>query len=131
MSFTGIEATINFYTQQESDLTNQVTDILFEITQASKKSRALVVETTNQRQSVRDEFDSDTTDPGYDTAMSEINDEYQLKLSDISAWESELETKKDTIETSLKTATSYKESLLSMLKQNVQKDFKYGQSASS
>lgn len=129
MSFTGIEATINFYTQQESDLTNQVTDILFEITQAGKKSQALVVQTTNERQSVRDAFDSD--DPGYDTAMSEINDEYQLKLSDISAWESELETKKSTLETSLKTATSYKESLLAMVKSNVQKDFKYGQSGSS
>lgn len=133
MSFTGIEATINFYTMQESSLTNEVTDILFTITQATKKTSSLIESTSEQRQNALNEYGGDVTNAGYQAMVQEINDNYQMQLSDITAWESELNAKKQEKETTLKATTSYKESLMSMLKQNVQKDpsLKYGQSGSS
>lgn len=128
MSFTGIQATVDFYTMREADLTNQMTDIMTAITRAAQQTSSLATETNDQKEAAKNQYGSGTEE--YQEALSEINDEYQLKLADITAWESELETQKDSIETELKATTSYKESFKSVLKQNIQNDFKYGDSSS-
>lgn len=125
MSFVGIQATVDFYTQQEADLTNQLTDIMTNITQASRETTDLVKETSDKKDAVRNNYDSDS--PEYDEAMDEVQDDYELKLAEITEWESELETKKNNLETQVKEATSYKESFQSALKSNVQSDFKFAQ----
>lgn len=124
MSFVGVQATVNFYTEREADLTNQLTDIMTNITQATKQISNITEDEANQKGDVRDKYDPDTDE--YDEAMEKINDEHAIKLAEISEWESELETQKQAIETELKATTSYKESFMAVLKQNVQKDFKYG-----
>lgn len=128
MSYAGIQATVNFYTIREADLTNELTDIMMNITAASGETTDLVQSTNDQKDTVRSTYDANSTE--YTTKMSEINDTYNLKLAQISDWESQLETKKQTLETEIQATTSYKESFNSALKQNIQKDFKYGDSGS-
>lgn len=129
MSFTGIQATVDFYTQQEAYLTNEMTDIMMRITRASKDTTKLTEETNEQKDAVREAYDPKSDE--YKEAMSQIQDDYDLKLAEITEWESELETKKDELETEIKATKSYEESFTSMLKQNVASDFKYGGSSST
>lgn len=124
MSFVGVQATVNFYTEREADLTNQLTDIMTDITQATKQIANITEDEANQKGDVRDAYDPESEE--YENAMEKIRDEHAVKLAEISEWESELETQKQAIETELKATTSYKESFMGVLKQNVQKDFKFG-----
>lgn len=129
MAFTGIQGTIDFYTQQEADLTNQITDILMSETLASRQTTQIADQSVNERTVVKNSYDAGSQQ--YDDAMAEIQDNYQLQLAKITSWESELQTKQQQLETQLKAVTSYKESFMGALKQNVQKSFKYGDGSGS
>lgn len=132
MSCAGIQTTVNFYTMREADLTSELTNIMFDITQASKDSSKLVRQTSDKRNAVKDQYGYGTEaydKDGYDNAMAEIQDEYELQLSEITTWESELETQKETKETEIQATASFKESFQSALKQNIATDFKYGDSS--
>lgn len=130
MSFTGIQATIDFYTVQEANITNELTDIMTDITQATKKISSVSTKTSQQRESVKAEY-PDCTSVQYKNAMDDIESEYETTLADITAWETELQTQKDSKQTELQATRSYLESFKSALKENIQKDFKYGGSSSS
>jgi len=125
MSFSGIQATINFYTVQQADLTNQLTDIMQNITAAGSQTSAIADKTSKQRSLVEETLSSGTDE--YQNEMNNIENDYELELSKINSWESQLEVKKQQLETQLQATTSYKESFTSALKQNVQADFKYAQ----
>lgn len=126
MTVAGLESTVQFYTSREADLTSELSNIMFDITQASKDSAKLAQQTGDKRKAVKETYDYGTEE--YDDAMDEVQQEYQLELAQITEWETELETKKNCLETEIQAVNSYKESFTSALKQNVQTDFKYGQS---
>lgn len=125
MSFSGIQATVNFYSIQEANLTNELTDIMSSITLASRQMFDVCNETTSKKDEIRGQYD--TSDPEYDIEMSKVKDEYELTLAEITAWESELETQKETKETEIQATSSFLDSFKSALKENVQKDMKYAQ----
>lgn len=127
MAFTGIQALVDFYTVREAQITNQVTDIMMRINEATRDMSDLSEETSYKRGEVQAEYSPDEAE--YQAAMDEIKDEYQLQLAEITAWESELETEKSSLQTELQATTSFKQSYQSMLKQNVSKDFSYGGSS--
>lgn len=131
MSFTGIQTQVDFYTQREAELTNKITDIMMSETMASKQTSQIASDSIDKRTVVANQYQGDTTNPGYVNAMAEIQDEYQLQLAKITSWESELEVQQNNLETELKATTAYKESFQSALKQNVQTSFKFGDGSSS
>lgn len=124
MSYAGIQATVNFYTLREADLTNELTEIMTSITQASSETMDIVESTNESKADVRNTYESGTSE--YEAQMEQINDDYDIKLAQITDWEKELEAKKQVLETEIQATTSYKESFKSALKQNIQKDYKYG-----
>lgn len=124
MSFTGIQATVDFYSVRETDLTNQLTDIMMAITRASRDTSDLTEEINEKKDAVRCNYDPDSG--AYEEAMEEIEENYQCQLAEITEWESDLEVKKQALETEMKMTSSYKDSFMSALKTNIQKDFKYG-----
>lgn len=132
MSFTSIQSSLNFYTMQEASLTSELDDIMMSITSATRQTSDIAQQTSDKRNAIYSNQDaSGSSDSSqYDSELNQVQDDYDLKLATITDWESELEVKKQNIETQLKEITSYKESFKSMLKQNVKNDFKYGQSSS-
>ncbi len=130
MSFSGIQATIDFYTAENALLTNELTDIMTLITEATHEISAVSTETCQQRTAVKAKY-TDNTSTGYQMAMDDVEAEYELKVADISAWESELQIQKDNKQTEVQATRSYLESYKAVLKENVQKDFSYGGGSSS
>lgn len=130
MSFTGIQTTVDFYLMQEATLSNELTDIMTKITQATNQISEVSTYTSQQREAVKAEC-PDNTSAQYKAAMDDIESEYECKLSNISAWESELQVEKEAKQTEIQATRSYAESFKSALKENIQKDFKYGGAGSS
>jgi len=128
MSFSGIQATINFYTVEQADLTNELTGIMQDITAAGSQT-TLIADSTSKKRSLVEQTCSSGTD-AYQNQMNNIENDYELEMSKINSWENQLEVKKQQLETELQATTNYKESFTSALKQNVQADFKYAQGGS-
>lgn len=126
MAFTGIQATVNLYTMQEAELTNRLSDIMQDITAASSQSTDLLKSVGDQKNEIKNEY-PDTDSDAYKNAMDEVNYKYELELSRINQWETQLETEKSQLETEIQATSQYKESFMSVLKNNVQKSFKYAQ----
>lgn len=124
MSFAGIQATIDFYTMRESELTNLLSDIIIDVTRATKDSFDVAEELNNKKNALSEYYDPKSS--AYDEAKDALEEEYEVKLSEISEWESELKLQQSSYETEIKETSSYKESLISVEKNNIQKDFKYG-----
>lgn len=124
MSYASIQSTVNLYTMREADLTNQMTDIMTNITQAMRETSGLADDKSTARQVIMG--DDTMSDEDRKAAIAEIQDEYEYNLANISSWESELEVQKEQMETEIQATSAYKESFMSALKQNIQKDYKYG-----
>lgn len=129
MAYAGLQTTVNLYILQEADLTNRIADIMQNITRASSKTSQILEEENAKKNALRDEAKNNPTyadSTQYDSDMSAIEEDYELRLSEITQWEKELETEKDSLETQLQATTAYKESFIGAVKQNVQKAYKYG-----
>lgn len=123
MATSGIQATIDCYIVQEADLANQIVDIMTSITSACRSSADLAQTNSDKKANVRSKYEKGSDE--YKEAMDKVQDEYNVKLADITAWESQLNTRKESLETEIKVVQTNKESFQSMLKQNTQND-KYG-----
>lgn len=112
---------------REAELTTQVTAILSKIIENSNKQCLVSEEETTQKAAIYQYWSTATTSSSTEQDdLSALEDDYQLKLSEITSWESELETQKQTLETELQATTAYCESFKAVLKQNISSDFKYG-----
>lgn len=134
MSYASVLATVNMYTSEADDLTYQLGDITMQITKASGKISALATNATNQRAAIKKEADEDpeyADSTEYKEDLQDVQDEYNMKLSDINAWEKELEAKKTNMETRIQAIKSYKESYMAVLKENVKNDSNFTQISGS
>ena len=53
--------------------------------------------------------------------------DHLFALQNLESWESELEVKKNTLETKLNEISSYEQSWTKLLQQNIKNDFSYGE----
>ena len=125
MSYVGVQTTLNLYTMREAEIQNQLTDVLMDITQATKQQAGYAQNQADEKAAVREQYDS--SDREYQVEMDKITDEFEIKLADVAQWESELETKKCQMETEIKAMNAYEESFRGIIKQNISADFKYAQ----
>lgn len=130
MASAGMLGTVDLYILERDDLTKQVSDILLDITRASGKTSEIMQQETKQEQALEKEYGS-TDSTEYQAALSELKDEYDLKLQNINTWEKELEVQKQNDQTQLQEVNNYIESFQSVLKNNIKKDYTYGQTSSS
>lgn len=134
MSYASVLATVNMYTSEADDLTYQLGDITMQITKASGKISALATNMTSQKAAIKAEGDEDpdyADSVEYKEDLQDVQDEYNMKLADINAWEKELEAKKTNMETRIQAIKSYKESYMSVLKENVKNDSNFTQISGS
>lgn len=125
MSYAGILATVNLYKAEKNMLTSDLSDILMNITDASKQCSDLTEQENERKSAVRENYDKEDTE--YKVQMDEIENEFEGQLSQVNAWESELEQQKQAKETQVQMTSSYLDSFTEVLKNNVKKDFTYGQ----
>lgn len=134
MSYSSVLATVNLYTAEADDLTYQLGAITMQITKASGKISALATNATNQKAAIKAEADEDpdyADSVEYKQDLQDVQDDYNMKLEEINAWEKELEMKKTNMETQIQAIKSYKDSYTSVLKENVKNDSNFTQISGS
>jgi hypothetical protein len=134
MAVAGIQTSLLTYKMEEAELTYELNNIMADRSMAMKKESALSAETIAERKPYEDKAATNETyakSTEYATAIGNVEDNYELKLSDINNWEEQLQQQQDQIQTKLKVVQQYEENCTSMLKQNIKKDFSYGGSSSS
>ncbi|MFA7658869.1 MAG: hypothetical protein WCY19_05500 [Candidatus Gastranaerophilaceae bacterium] len=143
MSYAGVLATVNLYTAQKDELTSEISDIMMEITSASKQTTQISEDYSDARKDAKESFkDESLTNreafyEGYSDAteyeqaiLDDLKSDYECKLANVNDWEAELEAKKQTLQTEVQAASATLESYTSVLKSNIKRDFTYGKGTS-
>lgn len=137
MATAGIQGLIDLYTMQADHLTGEISGVSIEMIQATKQATTLANETSDKKQAVKMSYEGDDGEvdeaymDDYNEEISEIQDDYELKLEVINTWETELQNKQNSLQSQLQEINSYKSAYQSALKQNIGVDFKFGDSSSS
>ena len=74
-----------------------------------------------------DDYNGYSEDPdAYIELIDVLENEHMFDLQNLESWESELELKKNSLETRLNEISSYEQSWQKLLQQNIKNDFSYG-----
>ena len=124
--------TLNTYDARQAEVANRMTDILDEINIAAGESTDLAQETALKRNSVSNYANENPVyadSRQYDTDLQEIEDDYNVHLAEINAWETKLNTEKASLQVEAQELSSYETSVKQMMGKKAEKDFAYGGSS--
>lgn len=134
MAVANLQQTLLMYKSEEATLTYKMTLIMADRTMATKKTASLATETLAQKQPYEAKAASNTTyanSTQYQADLENIENSYEIKLSEINSWETELQQQQNNIETQVKELQQYEENCTSEIKSNIKGDFTYGGSSGS
>ncbi len=126
MAISNIHETLLMYTKQKSVINEQLADVMFDMMSASRKT----AETQQQyNQKCQDAYYD--PDFGYGTdeymiILEGYENDHEFDLAILESWESELEMKKNNLETQLNEISAFENSWTKLLQNNIKKDFSYG-----
>ncbi len=125
MAITNIQETLLMYTKQKAQLNEKITEISFNLLNASKQ----VANTQSQYNSLLSNYyyayyEEDPEQ--YEILVDEAENDHELELATINSWEAELELDKNNYETRLNEITTFESSWTKLLQSNVKNDFTYG-----
>lgn len=134
MTIASIQGTLLLYTMEKANITSDLMDIMDDLNTATGNSVELMQSTNEKRSYYSEKAQNDAAyadSTQYEIDSQAVEDDYQLQLAQINQWDSKLQQEKTSLETQLKVVTTYEESWTQLLKNNIKRDFSYGQSASS
>lgn len=134
MAISNIHETLLMYTKQKSMINNQLSDVLMDMMTATRQTAEKQQEyNTRLQNAYYDEdlgyfSDAETEDgkSAYMDLVEQMENNHEFELATLNAWESELELKKNTLETRLNEITTYETSWTKLLQTNIKNDFSYG-----
>lgn len=126
MAISSIHETLLMYTKQKSAINSQLSDVMFNMVSASRKN-AEIQQQYNQK--LQDAYYDEEYGYGTDEYMVIVEgyeNDHEFDLAQLESWESELELKKNSLETRLNEITSFENSWTKLLQTNIKSDFSYG-----
>lgn len=128
MAVSNIHETLLMYTKQKSLLNSQLSDVMMDMVSATRQNAELQRQYNEKIQNAYyDDYNGYTEDPdAYIELMDVLENEHMFELQNLESWESELELKKNSLETRLNEISSYEQSWTKLLQQNIKNDFSYG-----
>lgn len=126
MAISSIHETLLMYTKRKSALNTQLSDIMFNMVSASRKTSELQQQYNQKQQDLYydEEFGYGTDE--YMILVEQLENDHEFELSTLESWESELELQKNNCETQLNEISSYETSWTKLLQTNIKNDFTYG-----
>ena len=130
MSISNLQETLLMYTKQKSLINEKLTNVMFNLTQATQKTANLQDKYNQKEQDYYRQYEgwntsSDVYDE-YQTVMEQLLKEHEFDLQNIQSWESQLEMDKNNYETQLNVISQYESSWQKLLSNNIKSDFSYG-----
>ena len=128
MAVSNIHETLLMYTKQKSLLNRQLSDVMMDMVSATRQNAELQRQYNEKIQNAYyDDYNGYSEDPdAYIELIDVLENEHMFDLQNLESWESELELKKNSLETRLNEISSYEQSWQKLLQQNIKNDFSYG-----
>lgn len=124
MSIANFQEKMIFFTKQKSMLNSQLSDIQMQQLSATKKTATSQMEYNETLQEVYYEYGYGSEE--YAEIIVELQNDHEFKMANLTAWESNLEARKDAVETQLNEITNYENSWQKLLANNIKSEFSYG-----
>lgn len=126
MAISNIHETLLMYTKQKSAINGQLSDVMFNMVSASRKSSELQQQYNQKLEDLYYDPDYGYGTDEYMVIVEQYENDHEFELSALEAWESELELEKNSLETKLNEITSFENSWTKLLQTNIKNDFSYG-----
>ncbi len=126
MAISNIHETLLMYTKQKSAINEKLSDVMFNMVSASRKTADLQQQYNQKLQDAYYDPDYGYGTDEYMVIIEQYENDHEFELSTLEAWESELELEKNNLETQLNEITSFENSWTKLLQTNIKSDFSYG-----
>ena len=127
MAISNIQETLLMYTKQKSMLNNKLSDVMFDLLNASKDSSEVQSKYNDKIQEYYNLYMQDGIDETYYQEITEqLEKEREFELANLNSWETELELDKNNYETRLNEVTTFEATWTKLMQTNIKNDFTYG-----
>ena len=126
MAISNIHETLLMYTKQKTVLNEKLSNIMFNLLTASRKTAEMQKAYNQKLQDAYYDPDYGYGTDEYTMIVETYENDHNFDLATIESWESELELEKTTTETKLNEITTFEQSWQKLLSNNIKKDFQYG-----
>lgn len=128
MAISNIQDTLLLYTKQKSMINDKLSDVMFNMMNASRKNAEFQAQYNDKQQYYYYEYYE--TDPDqYQQVCELLEKEHEYELANLNSWEAQLELDKNNLETRLNEVTTFESSWTKLLQGNIKNDFTYGGSS--
>jgi len=128
MAITNIQETLLMYTKQKARISQQISEVSFNLLNASKKVATEQSQYNSVLSNYYYEYYEDDPEQ-YELLVDQAENDHEMALAALNSWEAELECNKGTYETRLNEIVTYESSWTKLLQTNVKNDFTYGGTA--
>ncbi len=125
MAISNIQETLLMYTKQKAMLNEKLSNVMFNMMNASRESSELQQKYNDQQQYYYYTY-ADSDPDYYETVMATLENDHEYELQNLNSWEEQLELDKNNYETRLNEITAFESSWTKLLQTNVKSDFTYG-----
>ena len=126
MSIANLQEKLLFFTTQKSRISLRLSDVQMQQLAATRDSA------TSQQaynQTLRELYNDPVVGYGteeYTEILLDLQNDHEFEMASLTAWETELESQKEQLETQLNEISAYETSWQKLLSQNIKVEFTYG-----
>ena len=140
MATANLNETLLFYTMRKNELALEISELQAQKTLAAysqadvssikaqdEEERRYFKALYNGDEELQEKYIDYTRIPDFEEEIDKIAAKYQDQLAELNAWETQLDAQITTDSAELEEINAYMESFKSMLQNNIQEDYNYGQ----
>ena len=126
MAISNIHETLLMYTKQKSQINAELSEVMFNMLQATKRNAEMQRDYNGKLQDAYYDPEYGYGTDEYMIIIENYENEHEYDLANLNSWESELEIRKNYLETRLNEITTFESSWQKLLQSNIKNDFSYG-----
>lgn len=126
MAISNIQETLLMYTKQKSMLNRNLSEVMFNMLNASKQNSEVQSKYNDKIQEIYYQYFDEDDNTYYETMTEKLEKEREFELANLNSWETQLEMDKNNYETRLNEVTTFEATWTKLLQTNVKNDFTYG-----
>ena len=126
MSIANLQEKLLFFTSQKSRLNNQLSNIQMQQLSATRQASTSQMAYNAKLQDLYYNPEIGFGTEEYTEILMVMQNDHEFEMSSLTAWESELEAQKETLETQLNEIQNYENTWQKLLANNIKVEFSYG-----
>ena len=126
MSIANLQEKLLFNTQQKSRLNNQLSNIQMNQLSATRQASTSQMAYNAKLQDLYYDPEIGYGTEEYTEVLMVLQNDHEFEMASLTAWESELEAQKETLETQLNEIQNYENTWQKLLANNIKVEFSYG-----